>query len=189
MRRIARMRGAILLLALIYLFLLALVATSVVESSTQQLHMANNELFAAQALVRARAVASEVARYGANFDPASPVGAVRCFAASAGAGCDSGGLAALPEELAGAGIEYRVVRRAPATLEGVPLGGGEVSAAGAPFALFEVRVEVVQDGAQGTAVRGVMLGLPAAEGATPPGGDRAGELYGVYWRFPATDPL
>lgn len=184
-----RMRGAILLLALVYLVLLALVAAAVVESATHQLRMAGNEQFAAQAQARARAVATEVARHVSNFDPAAPVGSERCIAADSGRACDAGGLTILPASLAGAGLDYRVVRRAPDVLTAVPLPGGESAAPEARFALYEVRVQAADAAAGAEAVRGVLLGLPAAGEPARPAAAHAGEIYGVYWRFPASDPL
>lgn len=174
-------RGVILVLALVYLFLLALVAAAVLKSAALHVRMAGNDQFAAAAEVRARAVAREVSRYPANFDAGMAAGAVRCVLADADSGCDAGGLAALPATLAGANIDYRVVRRAPLELAAVPLAVGEEGDPHERFALFEVQVRVGDSAAGAEAMRGVILGL------TP--GAQAGELYGVYWRFPATDPL
>lgn len=183
------MRGAILLLALVYLLLLALVAAAVVESATHQVRMAGNEQFAAQAHARARAVATGVARNPANFDPDAPVASVQCITADAGLTCDRGGLAPLPAALAGEGLDYSVVRRAPPVLTGVPLANGELSEPEARFALYEVRVIAGDVAARAEAVRGVLVGLPATGDPTQPAAAHTGKLYGVYWRFPATDPL
>ncbi|NND66497.1 MAG: hypothetical protein HKN19_02820 [Halioglobus sp.] len=183
------MRGAILLLALVYLVLLALVAGAVVQSATLQLRMAGNEHFAAQATAHARAVATEISGHVLNFDPAVPVGAARCVAVDPARACASGGLVALPAALAAAVLDYRVVRRAPVVLTTVPLVGAELSAPGAPFALYEVHVRAGAANASAQVVRGVLLGLPVAGDPAEPAAAHAGELYGVYWRFPATDPL
>lgn len=182
------MRGAILLLALAYLLLLALVAAAVVHSAAHQLRRAGNEQFAVAAQLYARAVATAVARRADNFDVAAEVGAVRCPAADPGRGCDTGGLAPLPATLARPGVDYRVIRRAPVALAGVLLAGGEPAEPAARFGLYEVHVRVADGAARGEAIRGLLLGLPAEDAAAPPA-PHAGELYGVYWRSPAVDPL
>ncbi len=174
-------RGAILILVLVYLSLLALVSASAMRSAALQVRMAGNEQFAAAARAQARAIANAVAQDPTNFDPGAAVGLARCVMADAAAGCVSGGLASLPAPLAAAAIDYRVVRRAPLELADVPLGAGEAGNTAAQFALFEVQVRAGLTAPFAEAARGVLLGL------TP--GTYEGELYGAYWRFPAADPL
>jgi len=174
-------RGAILILVLVYLSLLALVSASAMLSAALQVRMAGNEQFAAEARAQARAIANAVAHDPTNFDPEAVVGLARCVMADAAAGCASGGLARLPAPLEAAATDYRVVRRAPAELADVRLGAGEEENPEIRFALFEVQVRAGLTAPFAEAMRGVLLGL------TP--GTYEGELYGAYWRFPAVDPL
>lgn len=174
-------RGAILILVLVYLSLLALVSASAMRSAALQVRMAGNEQFAAEARAQARAIANAVARDPTNFDPGAAVGVARCVMADAASGCATGGLASLPAPLAAVATDYRVVRRAPLELADIPLGTGETGTVEARFALFEVQVRAGLSAPFAEAVRGVLLGL------TP--GTYEGDLYGAYWRFPATDPL
>ena len=63
------MHGAILLLTLVYLALLALVAASVVESATHQLRMAGNEQFAHNGILVADRSFSSVQDWAVDTDP------------------------------------------------------------------------------------------------------------------------
>lgn len=189
-----RARGSVLLLALLFVLMLSLVAASVVQTATLQLHMAGNEQFRAQAGQLAKALAGELSLYPENFELASDIGHTNCVPADPDPDCDSRGLR-LPDSAAmaaGFDLDYRITRVAPLRREAYPLPGWPEDATETALpdvAIFEVEVRV--DGRhsrRGAAhvVQGVARPLDASgEGA----GDPGNSLYRVYWREPGPDPL
>lgn len=196
-----RLRGSVLLLALVFVLMLSLIAASVVQTATLQLHMAGNDQLREEAGQLARAIAAELSSYSENFLLASDTGHTNCAPADPGADCDSRSLR-LPLSARAAtsyDLDYRVVRAAPLRRERYPLPGVAEATTGAAFAtvaVFEVEVRV--DGRhrrRGSAhvVQGVALRLPegaVTEGDTDSTTVEAGATpYRIYWREPGPDPL
>jgi hypothetical protein len=195
--------GAILLLALLFLLLLGIVSTAVVQTGTLQMRMALNEQLQVEALQDARALARALTAIPENFRVEQPVGSARCAVLSLELGCDLGELQ-LPSYQAvtqGARIDYRVVRQWPEFRQASPLRSGQSDQLLEPvsrIAVFEVQVRVDGSSAglgSAEAVRGVALHVPddlehqnspQADAALPVEPMRA---YGLYWRYPQFDPL
>ena len=159
-------RGAALLLALVFMLMLAMVAATVMRTAILQLHMAGNDQFLEEAAHRAQAVATELSLDADAFLLDTGVGDSNCPAGSAAAGCDYTLLpvaaqAATPE---GVVLDYRVTRQDPLLWRGFPVREPEATAsssAGFDAAIFEISVRVDGGGrnlgsahiAQGIAVR------------------------------------
>lgn len=170
MRR--RERGAILLLAMVFLLLLGLVAGTVLHSSTLAMRMAGNFHFNEMALQGALSVAQEVGDEPSNFDAAVDVGHVRCLMNSMLAGCDTydvtarSSLASLPES---AMLQVRVTRDHPHQLHSLDVREPEARASTARlgrYSIHEVDVTVTGSGRGASAriTRGVALREQAGGG-------------------------
>lgn len=138
-------QGAILLLSLVFLLLLAIVASTVARTSTLQLQMAGNEQFRQAASQKAQAVVSALIESEANFPLYGDIGHSLCDSASV---CDENTLAvamsteAVPD---GVALHYQVQRKGPLLLDSLPYRAAEQSAISSrhfDLALFEVSAEV-----------------------------------------------
>ena len=138
------------MLALVFMLMLAIVSTAVMQTGALQFHMAGNDQFQEEALQQAQAIATELARHPDNFSLTEGVGFTNCFSVKQSPGCDSYSLVGpLPTVLAqGIDLDYRVIRQDPYLLKGLSLRnaelpGGEIFDAG----IFEIVDELVQAGA------------------------------------------
>ncbi|QIB66350.1 PilX N-terminal domain-containing pilus assembly protein [Kineobactrum salinum] len=144
-------RGAVLLLAMVFLLLLAIISSSVVRTSVLEFRMAGNDQFREEALQKAQAIAAALAEDPANFRLTGGVGYTRC---RAGGGCESETLAvaAATEAVpAGVDVSYRIRRQAPLVVKSLPFRQAESNASSSQVfdaAIFEVGVTV-----DGSAVR------------------------------------
>lgn len=149
----ARQAGAVLVMAMVFLLLLALLASAASRTSTLEFRMAGNNQFREAALQRAEAVAAALAEDPGRFsldlgvgDRACPRGlpdpAAAClqwFEAPAPAA------GAAPE---GVSLDYYIERRGPRLLDSPPVRQGEEHASSArtfDIALFESVVVVDGD--------------------------------------------
>jgi len=157
----------VLILAMVFLLLLTLVATTVMQFSIQEFQMAGNQQFREQAFQQAQAIAEEIADDPNNFPVVGDVGYTVCLASDSDSDCnnenflDEPGSATAPE---GVAVSYQVVRQGPRFVETLPFRESESRASSASAfdaALFEVQVEVDGNAArlgsaevvQGVAVR------------------------------------
>jgi hypothetical protein len=139
----------VLLLAMIFLLLLALLAGTAMRSATLALRLAGNDQFREQALQRAQAVVAAIAREPANFPLSIGVGQSLCPPDNDDlTGCDYP-LAELPDTVrvlpAGVALNYRVLRKGPLLLGRLPvrLSQAEVSSSRAyRAAVFEAQAVV-----------------------------------------------
>lgn len=161
-------RGAVLILALVFLLLLAMIASTVVRSSALQLRMAGNDQFRETAQQKALAIASALSGQPENFRISGGVGYTLC---RPGDSCDSATLAvAAVTEAVPAGVElvYQVRRQGPLLVEALPLRLSESNVSSNQVfnaAIFEVSVRV--DGSAvrlGSAevARGIAVPVPAS---------------------------
>jgi len=165
--------GAVLLLAMVFMLMLAVVAATVMQTGILEFHMAGNDQFQEEAFQRAQAVASELSRDPNNFIMASGVGYTWCIARDTSPDCDRHDLdAPLSGNVSpGVALTYRVVRRGPLLLRGFPVREGERRASGAGLfdaAIFEVDVRVAgSDRRLGTArvAQGIAVRVPASSRA------------------------
>jgi Tfp pilus assembly protein PilX len=159
--------GAVLLLAMFFVLLLAILAASVIQTGVLELRMSGNHQFQEEAQQYAMAIATEIAESPGNFPLDSAVGYAVCAEADSSPGCNQDGhyLAQL-QSLAQSGevaVDYKVTRQGPLLVESFPVreSQGEVSGNSRAVAIFEISVQV--DGgssrlgsarvAQGIAVR------------------------------------
>ena len=145
-------RGAVLLLAMMFMLLLAMVASSVMQTSFLELQMAGNEQFREEALQRAQAIASALAAEPENFPVVGGVGYTLCASGDTDPGCDVNELLDVPQFVLsvnpGVNLFYRVTRKGPLLLQALPIrqSQGRVSSNnGFAAAVFEIGVTV--DGA------------------------------------------
>jgi hypothetical protein len=165
-RHVGSHRGAVLLLALVFMLMLAIVAATVMRTAIFQLQMAGNDQFHEEAFHQAQAVATQLSLDSDNFLLDTTAGEVNCPAQTVDDECDYNLLpavmrAGMPE---GVLLDYRIQRQEPLLWRGFPVRESQNSASSATrfdAAIFEIRVRVDGSGeklgnahiAQGIAVR------------------------------------
>ncbi len=142
-----RSRGAILLLAMVFLLLMALVAATVVQTALLQLHMAGNDQFLEEAFHQAQAIATELSLSPDNFLVEGGVGFSNCPLGVQSPACDRNLLQVPASVVVPAGVEldYRVTRQDPLLWRGFPLREAQdtVSSSGRfDAAIFEIDVRI-----------------------------------------------
>lgn len=145
--RLPANRGAVLLLALLFMLLLSVIAATVMQSAILQLHMAGNDQFLEEALHKAQAIAGELSLDPGNFPLAGEVGDANCPQGVEGPGCDQSQLQVPASAVAldGYVLDYRVVRQDPLMWKGFPIRESEAtvsSSNGFDAALFEIDVRL-----------------------------------------------
>lgn len=147
-------RGAVLLLAMVFLVLMTLVAVTVTKTSVQEFQMAGNAQFREDAFQQAQAIVSELITTRDNFPIYGDVGYTICVAGDTDPDCNGTNvLAAIDSDdvPAGVTVNYRVVRQGPLFTEGLPFRQSQASASSSPAfdsAIFEVSADI-----DGTAAR------------------------------------
>ncbi len=138
-----RQSGAVLLIAMIFLLLLAIIAGTVTQTSILEFFMAGNEQFREEAFQKAQAVVTEISGDIDNFPVVGVVGHTVCPS-----GCNT---SPFPSTLTAPDVNteyattYQVVRRGPLILESLPFRQGESSGSSSPnfdAAVFEIDVNV-----------------------------------------------
>ncbi|MEH6518577.1 MAG: hypothetical protein V7742_18010 [Halioglobus sp.] len=136
----ARQSGAILLIAMIFLLLLAIIAGTVSQTSILEFLMAGNAQFREEAFQQSQALVDEITADINNFPVIGDVGYKVCKIGDSGCNAYT-----LDPESATSNAEFSVVRRGPLILESLPFRQGESSASSSPnfdAAIFEVNVAV-----------------------------------------------
>jgi hypothetical protein len=146
-RRLIASHGAVLLLALVFILMLAMVAATVMQTAILQLHMAGNDQFLEEALHKAHAIATELSLDADNFSLEGGVGSTNCPLAAQAPGCDRSQLQAPTSAAAPAGtlIDYRVTRQDPLLARGFPLRESQdtvSSSTSFDAAIFEIDVHI-----------------------------------------------
>jgi hypothetical protein len=149
LRKINRCRssGAVLLLAMVFLLLIAMIAASVMQTSAMELRMAGNDQYREEAFQKVQGIASAISRRRENFPISSPISYQLCASSATTDGCHAD-LAALDSAIVGAppgvSLSYSVERRGPALLKALPfrIEQGSVSSSLAyDAAVFETHVQ------------------------------------------------
>ena len=163
-------RGAVLLLALVFMLMLALVAATVMQTAMLQLHMAGNDQFMEEALQQAQAIAAELSRHPENFYLEGGVGDTNCRVGIQTSDCDRSLLPQSTLALTATGVthDYRITRLDPLLRRGFPFRESEDRASSNDSfdaASFEISVDV--DGSDkrlGSAhvVQGIAVRIPAS---------------------------
>jgi len=175
--------GMVLLLALVFVLMLALVVGVVVRSGTLQLHMAANDQQREEASHVAQDIAAELVTHPENFSLAAAVGYTRCAPGGAGPGCDNRDLVGPAAGSAGSGyqVDYRVTRRAPLLWNAPAPRGGGTELTGGDVAIFEIDVRVEGLGAKPGRARAIQGVAVVVSGEW--------RVYPVSWREQGVDPV
>ena len=211
-------QGTVLILALVFMLMLAIISTTATQTALLRLRMAGNNQFLEEAFYKAEAISDELSQSPDNFLLDTEVGHSNCPLDARVLDCE---LRLLPEPMAvtvseGYEIDYRITRQDPLVWQDFPVGDsqGTVSSKRSfDAAIFEVDVRV--DGSrnrrgsahvvQGVAVRAVPVGdviflpgdgggvdLSDADGVSDISTllpNHASKVYRTYWREPGIDPL
>lgn len=168
-RRRAPSRGAVALLALVFMLLLSMVAATVLQSAMLQLHMAGNDQFKEEALYRAQAIAAELSLELDNFSLQHAVGSTTCVQGDEAPPCDRSSLS-LPssaQNLEDYALDIRITRQDPLLWRGFPVRESEYDVSSSrsfDAAIFDVDVQLNGSEARlGSAhvVQGVAVRVPA----------------------------
>lgn len=144
-------RGTVLLLALVFMLMLAVIAATVMQTAILQLHMAGNDQFLEEAFHTAQAIAAELSLDPDNFSLEGGVGHTNCPPGAQGIGCDRYQLhkPVLAEVSEGVELDYRVTRQEPLLWRGFPIRESQGAASSSnsfDAAIFEISVRI--DGAE-----------------------------------------
>ena len=161
--------GAVLLLALVFMLMLAMIAATVMQTAILQLHMAGNDQLLEEAFHEAQAIATKLSLDADNFSLDGGVGDTNCPVGLNDRNCSRNQLpvsasAAVP---AGVTLDYRVTRQDPLLWRGFPIREAQdtVSSSNSfDAAIFEIDVRI--DGSKkrlGSAhiVQGIAVREPA----------------------------
>lgn len=213
-----KIHGTILIVALVFTLLLAVISMTAMQTALLQLRMAGNDQFLEEAFHIAEAIADELSQSPENFFVGTEVGHSNCPPAPKMRDCT---LRLLPVLLLatrseGYEIDYRITRQDPLFWQDFPVGEPQGTLSNRrrfDAALFEVDVRVDGSrGRRGTAhvVQGVAVSaVPVGDGIFLPGEgidsydmdedgvaniskllpSHAPNLYRIYWREPGIDPL
>jgi len=161
--------GAVLLLAMVFMLMLAIIASTVIQTAILQLRMAGNDQFFEEALHKAQAIATELSLSPDNFFLEGGVGFTNCPVGDESLNCDRSQLQIPGSAVAPAGVEidYRVIRQDPLLWRGFPLREAQDKASSSnsfDAAIFEIDVRI--DGSEkrlGSAhiVQGIAVRVPA----------------------------
>lgn len=139
-----RQHGAVLLLAMVFLLLMAIVAGTVMQTSILEFFMAGNEQFREEAFQQAQAISSELSEDLANFPVTGGIGYTICAS-----GCDATfprpPTSSLSKVPAGSTVTYSVRRRGPLFIDNLPFRQSENTVSSNPAldaAIFEADVEI-----------------------------------------------
>jgi PilX N-terminal len=161
--------GSVLLLALVFMLMLAIIASTVIQTAILQVRMAGNDQFLEEALHKAQAIATELSLNPNNFVLEGGVGYTNCPVSEQSLHCDRRQLQIPGSAVAPPGVEvdYRVIRQDPLLWRDFPLREAQdaaSSSSGFDAAIFEIDVRVYGSEKRfGNAhiVQGVAVRVPA----------------------------
>ncbi|MDG2046890.1 MAG: pilus assembly PilX N-terminal domain-containing protein [Halioglobus sp.] len=215
---IKKSRGVALFLALIFMLMLAIIATTTMQTALLQMRMAGNDQFLEEAFQRAEAIADELSQSPRNFLLDTEVGDSNCPLDPKVLDCEIR-LLRLPVSAAtskGYELDYRITRQDPLLWQNFPVQGSQAKVLSSnrfDAAIFEVDVRV--DGSatrRGSAhvIQGVAARMVPVGGVVPPSAESpelydadmvevpnistlasssATAVYRIYWRQPGIDSL
>lgn len=142
-----RQRGAVLLVALVFMLLTSIIATTVMRSSTLEVKMAGNQQFQEEAFQHAQAIVNAIAIDDSNMPVIGDVGYTICKTGYSSSDCDTS-LISLGSDLtsvpSGVALNYQVERMAPQFTSSMPWRPDEDQATGSgnfQYVFFEVNGE------------------------------------------------
>jgi len=144
-----RSSGAILLLAMVFLVLLALLGITSIQSSILEFRMAGNEMFKEDALQTVHGIADSIADDSTNFTASKGMGYTICKMGLLVGNCDSDIFVveafSRGKVADGTTLSYQVQRMEPLLLDSLPLRELQhrvSSSLAFDVAIFEIRVEI-----------------------------------------------
>ncbi len=147
--RKTRSQGVVLLLAMVFLLLLATLSGAAMQTSIAEFQMAANGQFREQAFQRAQAIASAISSDEANFPRVASVGTLFCKVGDSNADCSETRFVALDSVLEaappGVAVLYRVERMGPSLLPSLPIRLPQTAVSSAlayNAAIYEAQVRV-----------------------------------------------
>ncbi len=171
-----RYKGAVLLLAMVFMLLLAVLAGTSMQASIVQVRMAGNELFHEDAFQGALAIVDAIGSELDNFPVWGAVGGTLCKSTDSAKYCDSRQTVKIEPRVEdfpeGIDVVYEVERMAPLFLQSLPIRQAQQSVSSSlayDAAIFEIHAKV--DGSAiglgvAEAVRGVALLVPNSTGSS-----------------------
>jgi hypothetical protein len=140
-------RGAVLLLSLVFILMLALIAGMVIQAAILQLHMAGNDRFLEEAIHKAQAIATELSLAPKNFSLEGGIGQINCPADAQALNCDLRTLKVPRSAQASQGVEvdYQVTRVEPLMWESFPIRESQENASSSTSfgaESFEINVRI-----------------------------------------------
>lgn len=180
-----RERGAVLIIALVFLALIALISVSSMDSSRLEAYMAGNEQARIDALQRAQAVVDFLADEDDSFR-VTTVGYLRCNSGNTDTDCDSSAALAISNsdvaslvsgitELSYSSEFYYESTKAPPS----SIGNGNGQAYGAAY--FDIKVlydDSDSRGGRAQVSQGIGVRVPTSQqgGTAPPGTDAGAQM-------------
>lgn len=144
-----RSQGAVLLLAMVFLLILAILSATAMQTSIGEFQMAANSQFREQAFQRAQAIISAISSDEANFPEVAPVGSLFCKLGDSDANCSETRHinlgSALEDVPPGVAVFYRVERIGPSLLPSLPIRMPQTAVSSAlayNAAIYEAQVKV-----------------------------------------------
>lgn len=169
-------KGAVLLLAMVFMLLLAVLAGTSMRSSIVQVRMASNEFFHEEAFQGALAIVDSIESELDNFSVRGTVGHTLCKSTDSATYCDSKQTAKIDPRVEGfpegAEVIFEVERMAPLFLQFLPIRQAQQSVSSSlayDSAIFEIHTKVDGSGrglGVAEAVRGVALLVPNSTGSS-----------------------
>ena len=141
-------RGAVLSLAMIFLLLMAMVATTVMQTSVLEFRMAGNDQFREEIFQKVEGIAEAITERQGNFPVAGDVGYTVCLDNTTTTGCSADLLALGASVISvptGVTVNYTVERQGPRLLSRLPFRqsqGSSSSSRAYDVALFETNAKV-----------------------------------------------
>jgi Tfp pilus assembly protein PilX len=141
-------KGAVLILSMVFMLLLAMVAGTVMQTSVLEFRMAGNDQFREEAFQEAQAIASGISEKQVNFPVTGDVGYTLCKAGDSDSVCDETSLVVGNTTISvptGVSVSYRVERQGPAILESLPFRQSQSNVSSSlayDAAVFEVTATV-----------------------------------------------
>ena len=142
-------KGVVLLLAMVFLLLLAILSATAMQTGILEFRMVGNEQFQEEAFQAAQAIVSAISSNGDNFPEASEVGATICKVGDSSPACHEtvyitldSGLETVPP---GVEVAYRVERVGPLYLPELPVRLAQTSVSSSlayNAAVFETQVRI-----------------------------------------------
>jgi hypothetical protein len=145
--RITASHGTVLLLALVYTLMLAIIVTLVLQAAVLQLRMAGNDQFLEKAFQQVQAIVTELSLNPDNFTLEGGIGHTNCRAGLRDIQCDGNGLQAPASAVTYPGVEldYRITRQEPLLWKGFSLRESQDNASSSnnfDVAIYEIEARI-----------------------------------------------